>query len=83
MKRCTECGATKARGEFHRRAASSDGLQFVCKPCNYVRAERSRGRQRLTFWETIRPGFAVRVRTEDELRMALKDPYPFYAEARR
>lgn len=84
MKVCTECGETKPRSEFHKRAASSDGLQFVCKPCNNLRAARSRclgpeDRYR-RFWEAIRSGPAVQVRTEDELRMALNDPYPFYAE---
>lgn len=34
-KRCTCCGQMKQLTDFHRRTASRDGLQPVCKPCNF------------------------------------------------
>ena len=35
-KSCRKCGETKPRSEFHRRAASKDGLQFYCKACKRI-----------------------------------------------
>ncbi len=38
MKICTMCGHEKPDTEFHKRAASKDGLRSVCKPCNLRQA---------------------------------------------
>ncbi len=40
MKICTKCKIEKPRAEFHRRAASKDGLRPHCKDCQkvYIRA---------------------------------------------
>jgi hypothetical protein len=43
MKTCSMCKLDKPAGEFHRRSASPDGLQYACKPCM---AERDRLRPR-------------------------------------
>lgn len=37
MKRCTHCKKEKPKSEFHKRAASSDGLQVMCKPCAIIK----------------------------------------------
>jgi hypothetical protein len=37
MKRCPECGLTKARGDFHRRRDRSDGLTRNCADCTKAR----------------------------------------------
>lgn len=96
MKTCSVCKESKPTSEFYAHKGHRDGFQSACKPCNiaqvkaWQRKNRSHyldyqrrlvGGQR--FWDAIRAGPAIEVRTEDELRMALKDPYPFYAEARR
>ena len=40
-KPCTRCGAVKSFGEFHKRAASPDGLQPMCRACEKTtKAER-------------------------------------------
>ena len=36
-KTCNTCGVAKPRAAFHRRAASSDGLQSRCKDCESAR----------------------------------------------
>lgn len=33
MKKCTKCNEVKPLTEFHRRAASNDGLEYKCKSC--------------------------------------------------
>lgn len=93
MKTCSVCKESKPTSEFNRHSAHRDGLQSACRPCNLAQVtawqrknrdyyldyqRRLVGGQR--FWKAIRSGPAVHVRTEDELRMALQDPYPFYAE---
>lgn len=35
MKKCTKCEELKSTSEFYKRSASSDGLMFKCKSCNY------------------------------------------------
>lgn len=41
LKRCSRCGETKPRSEFHRQGRAPDGLQRACKAC---RAEQHRNR---------------------------------------
>ena len=41
FKRCASCGIEKPVTEFSKRAASSDGLQYICKECNIFNAAHS------------------------------------------
>lgn len=41
-KRCTKCGETKARSEFHKMTTSRDGLRPDCKPCHIASSEAYR-----------------------------------------
>lgn len=36
MKKCIKCGEEKEDSEFHKRKASKDGLQRLCKKCDYM-----------------------------------------------
>ena len=40
MKTCNYCSQAKPLDQFHKNAASKDGLQVVCKPCNNARARK-------------------------------------------
>lgn len=52
MKTCIKCGVEQSREEFHRQAATSDGLQAHCKACQraayraYYAANRTREMER-------------------------------------
>ncbi len=36
MKHCNTCNTTKSKEDFHKRAASKDGLSAKCKNCDYL-----------------------------------------------
>jgi len=38
MKKCNECGETKALTEFYKRTAAADGLQACCKSCSCAKS---------------------------------------------
>jgi hypothetical protein len=40
VKRCSKCGETKARTEFHKARAKHDGLADCCKACNISRVAK-------------------------------------------
>lgn len=42
MKRCTKCGEEKARSDFNARRASRDGLAYICRACQAIKAKRER-----------------------------------------
>lgn len=44
-KRCTTCGQSKDRSEFHREAKQKDGLRSQCRKCNLARS-RNRDQKR-------------------------------------
>ena len=39
-KRCTSCGETLPRSQFHTRTLSKDGLASRCKPCRNAEMKR-------------------------------------------
>lgn len=45
-KRCSRCGEYKELDQFHKRTASSDGRQSVCKECKRAEAKTPRERER-------------------------------------
>lgn len=42
MKKCTKCGVEKDVSEFHKRKSSKDGLDFWCKDCTKIYAQKWR-----------------------------------------
>lgn len=54
VRRCSECGETKSLVEFSPDKRARDGRQAACKPCQCIRAKRSRekpgARERRRAW---------------------------------
>jgi hypothetical protein len=69
MKTCTVCKLEKALTEFHKRAASKDGLHYVCKICHKVN---------VTKWQKDKPAAhkkamtKYRLHTKEQQNEALK-----------
>ena len=43
-KNCTKCNKIKLLSDFHNRAASKDGLCYICKKCNCAKATSYRNK---------------------------------------
>jgi 5-methylcytosine-specific restriction endonuclease McrA len=60
-KDCTKCGATKSVEDFHKRAASRDGLSYWCKDCSrakareWARAHPDEAKKRCAEWVKNNP----------------------------
>ena len=66
MKRCTRCRVSRPLEDFHRRAASRDGHQNVCKPCKQEYNQ--------TYYRATADQYAEARRTQvDALRVAVND----------
>jgi len=54
VKRCSKCGETKAVGEFNKKKAAKDGLQYHCKECEakYYAENTEKVRLRGAKWYT-------------------------------
>lgn len=67
MKTCGRCGIQKEDSDFHKKVASRDGLNWMCKPCNCAHASAYRS---ASIWE-YRERDKLRYRTKPGRREAM------------
>lgn len=52
QRRCSSCNTLQDYGVFGKQKNSPDGLKYICKPCEAIKAQRYRERNRSTYLES-------------------------------
>ena len=69
-KRCSKCGETKPRSEFHKERAAKDGLKSQCKDCRTEYQRSSDGKASGVKYRQSSKGKAVRAKADKKYRQS-------------